>query len=123
MDKDIVKQTHVVILWHKNTGVVEMQYTPKFNDDVTRRFFELSVASRGEVVCSLRETLLSLQVRHNVIVNDRKSFFGFSLMVYLPEAPSKIEMFNGYNRILEIRDLIDQRIFSLMERAPATPHA
>ncbi len=118
-----VKKTRIIVLWHKNTGVVEMQYTPKFNDDITKKFFGLSTASRSEVVCNLREMLLSLNVRHNVIVNDRESFFGFSLMVYLPEEPSKVELLNGYNRIIEIRDLVDQRILFLMERAPTTSDA
>ena len=114
-----IKKTHVIILWHKNTGTIEMQYTPRFNDDITKGFFGSSPASRREVECSLREMLLGLNVRHNIIVNDQKLFFGFSLMVYLPEEPSKIDMINGYNRIIEIRDLVDQRIFSLMERAVA----
>ena len=118
-----IKKTHIVILWHKNTGIIEMQYTPKFNDDITKRFFGLSMASRRDMECSLREILLGLNVRHNIIVNDRESFFGFSLMIYLSEEPSKVEMLDGYNKIIEIRDLINQRIFSLMDHAITTHNA
>ena len=118
-----IKQSHVIILRHKNTGIVEMQYTTKFNDDVTKRFFALNETPRNEIVCSLRELLLGLDVRHNIIVNDRQSFFGFSLMAYLPESLSKTDLLDRYHRILEIRDLVGQRIIPLMDGGSrTTPH-
>ena len=108
-----VKETHVIILWHRNTGTIEVQYTSKFNDDITKKFFELDTVSRMDIEGDLREMLAGLNIRHKIITNGQELFFGFSLMVYLPEEPSKIDMINGYNRIIEIRDLVDRRIFSL----------
>ena len=117
-----IKKSHVIILRHKNTRIVEMQYTPKFNDDITKKFFGLDKISRNEIVCDLRKLLLGLNVRHNILINDGQQFFGFSLMVYFSDTPSKTDLLDIHQRILEIGDLVGQNITTFMDRTLANLH-
>ena len=110
----VIKQGNVAILWHKNDEVVELQSTPTFNDEIAKSFFDLNDTSRDNVVCKLREKILSLDIRHNIVTSEKKRLFGFTLRIYLPKTLSKIDLLNAYGKINEIRDVAGQYIFPIM---------
>lgn len=110
----VIKQGNVAVLWHKNDEVVELQSTPTFNDQITASFFDLNDASRDNVVCKLREKILSLDIRHNIVASEKERLFGFTLRIYLPKTLSKIDLLNAHGRINEIRDVVGQYISPIM---------
>ena len=110
----VIKQGRVAVLWHKNDEVVELQSTPTFNDEITKSFFDLNEASRDNVVCKLREKILGLNIRHNIVASEKEHLFGFTLRIYLPKTLSKIDLLNAHGRINEIRDVVGQYIPPIM---------
>jgi len=106
----VIKKSTVIVFWHKNDDVIELQSTPTFNDSITKSFFDMNDASRENVSCKLREKLLGLNIRHNIVALKKEHLFGFTLKIYLPKTLSKIDLLNAHDRITEIRDVMGQYI-------------
>ena len=102
----VIKNSTVIVFWHKNDDVIELQLTPTFNDKITKSFFDMNNTSRVNVSCKLREKLLALNIRHNIVASKKDHLFGFTLRIYLPNTLSKIDLLNAHERITEIRDVI-----------------
>ena len=111
-----VKESNVIFLIHKNTHVVEVQYTNKFSDSVVDAWLDMDEGSRSEIEYELRSLLVGRDIRHRIIVNTKEKFFGFSLFIYLPKKPSDTSILNSYARILEVRDHVGHCISRLMKR-------
>lgn len=110
----VIKQNLIMVLWHKNDDVVELQSTPVFNDAITKSFFDMPDTSRDNVVCKLREKILGLDIRHNIVASKKEHLFGFTLRIYLPKTLSKIDLLNACGRITEIRDVVGQYIVPII---------
>lgn len=110
----VIKQSSVAVLWHKNDEIVELQSTPTFNDEITKSFFDLNDASRDNVVCKLREKILGLDIRHNIVASKKEHLFGFTLRIYLPKTLSKIDLLDAHGRINEIKDVVGRYIPPIM---------
>ena len=102
-----IKDNRIIVLLHKNGDIVELQYTTRFVDTITKRFFEKSSKERDMIAVNLKKALVGADVRHKILIVKEKSFFGFSLSVYLKGDPTKADMLNGSYRMLEIKDLVE----------------
>ena len=49
-----IKRDNIAVLWHRSDGVVELQCTPTFNDDITKDFFARHAASGDSTASKLR---------------------------------------------------------------------
>ncbi|MCE2498820.1 MAG: hypothetical protein J4F28_07540 [Nitrosopumilaceae archaeon] len=111
----VIKRSTVVVFWHKNDDVIELQSTPVFNDEITKSFFGMNDTSRNNVSCKLREKILNLDIRHNIVAVEKENLFGFTLRIYLPKTLSKIDLLNAHGKITEIRDVVGQYIAPIIE--------
>ena len=98
------------------SDLVELQATHPFNDKITEKFFQMDESAKNGIVYELEHTLVALDIRHKIITNDSKRFFGFSLSIFLRDDVSAVDFLNAYNRIKETRELVGMRTANLVQR-------
>ncbi len=94
--------------------LAELQATHPFNAEMTEKFFKMDESAKNGIVYELEHLLAGLDIRHMIIVNDGRQFFGFSLSVLLEQDASVVDFLNGYNKVKEIRELVGTRATNLM---------
>ena len=107
-----IKHSRIIVLLHKNTGIVELQYTTQFVDEVAKRFFKMAPKEQNRITIQLKEALVRADIRHKIITHEKKSFFGFSLGIYLPGDPIVTDLLNSSSKMLEIKDLVESIVAS-----------
>ena len=108
--------TKDTIMMLGKSDLVELQATHPFSAEITEKFFQTNESSKNVIRYELEHMLATLDIRHKIIVNDSKRFFGFSLSIFLRDNTSAVDFLNSYNKVKETRELLGMRAVTLIQR-------